>query len=249
MAEKLVVLTAYIKATDTLVNLEDDISPITIMIFSNRFEVLHKRYIKGYPDKTFRPSKSVTRAEVAAIFARILELESNIQHTSFYKDVANNFWAAEYIEAVTREELFKGDENGLFNPNAWMTRAEFAAVVSRYFKLERTDKLVPIKTYFEDTQGHWAENTINETYRQNIVQGYGDGSFNPRGELSRAEVVTMVNRLLFRGPLLNTKASFADMPLSHWASGHAEEAIRTHKWIVNADGTETMVEFIPEALW
>lgn len=247
--EKTVEFIASIDSDESLTNLEDDVSRLTIMVYSTSLEHMHKRYIKGYPDYTFRPENSITRAEVAAIFARILDLENTVTGQEHYRDIESGHWAEEYIEAATKQGLFQGNPDGTFKPESPITRAELAVVVARYFNTERSDSLQPINSFFTDTEEHWAENTIEEIHRIGIAEGYLDGTYKPQSAISRPEAITMVNRMLFRGPLANAEATFPDMPTSHWASGHAEESIRTHTSTFNPDGSETMIEFIPEPLW
>jgi len=247
--EKTVEFVAKISSDESLANLEDDESRLTVLLYSTSLEHMHTRYIKGYPDYTFRPENSITRAEVAAIFARILDLESTVTGQKHYSDLEAGHWAEEYIEAATKQGLFQGNPDGTFKPESPITRAELAVVIARYFDTERSDTLEPINSFFTDTEEHWAENTIEEIHRIGIADGYLDGTYKPQSAISRPEAITMVNRMLFRGPLENAQATFPDMPTSHWASGHAEESIRTHKFTFNPDGSETMTEFIPQPLW
>jgi len=238
---------AVIGSASTLIRPEDDRSTVKILVFSNRFgEQKHVRYTKGYPDGSWLPNRSITRAEIAAIFARILELENAVEGVSFYKDVPADLWAAGYIEAVTRNGLFGGYADGSFQPNRPITRAELGTVIYRYLQLQQGPV---IAGSFSDTAGHWAEASIHAIYRHHIVTGYGDGSFRPNGLLIRTEAVAMINRLLHRGPLLGAKQSFPDMPPTHWAFGHVEESAVTHLYVRNADGSEKVASVIPEPLW
>ncbi|CAH1197690.1 hypothetical protein PAECIP111893_00885 [Paenibacillus plantiphilus] len=246
-AEVLADNTATIGAVTKLVELADDRSSIQVMLFSSRFgEQKHERYTKGYPNGNWLPNRSITRAEIAAIFARIMNLEDTVKGTSFYSDIKPGFWAAEYIEAVSRAGLFSGYANNAFKPDQPITRAELSAVIFRYLKLQES---TPIKTHFKDTNGTWAGNMIESIYRHHIITGYKDGTFKPNALMIRTEAVTMINRLLHRGPLANVQQSFPDMPKTHWAFGHVQESAVTHQFSRNADGSETMTKYIPEQLW
>ncbi|MBW7473177.1 DUF11 domain-containing protein [Paenibacillus oenotherae] len=246
-AEVLTDNTAIIGAAAKLVEPEDDRSSIRIMLFSSRFgEQLHKRYTKGYPSGNWLPNRSITRAEIAAIFARIMNLEDTVKGTSFYSDVKSGFWAAEYIEAVSRAGLFSGYANNAFKPDQPITRAELSAVIFRYLKLQES---APIQTHFKDTESNWASNMIEAIYRHHIITGYKDGTFKPNALMIRTEAVTMINRLLHRGPLANVEQSFPDVPETHWAFGHVQESAVTHQFNRLADGSESMTKLIPEPLW
>ncbi|MBO9598759.1 MAG: carboxypeptidase regulatory-like domain-containing protein, partial [Cohnella sp.] len=122
-AEDTVTSAATIQSLTPLVRPIDDESAIGVMFFTNRYgEQEHKRYIMGYPDGQFKPDRMITRAEIAAIFARILDLRSTVTHEKMYKDVEPSFWAGEYIEAATRAGLFGGYEDGTFLPDKAISR-------------------------------------------------------------------------------------------------------------------------------
>ncbi|TDF97232.1 S-layer homology domain-containing protein [Paenibacillus piri] len=246
-AEQLITNRAQIIAADELVFKEDDQSPLQLLLFSSRFGAQqHKRYIAGYPDGLFKADRSITRAEIAAIFARIMDLQQTVKGISFYQDVTPSFWAAGYIEAATRAGLFGGYEDQSFLPDQPITRAELSTVLARYLKLQ--DR-APLQTHFADINGHWGRNAIEEIYRHHIIEGYPDGSFKPEANMIRSEAVTMINRLLYRGPLNNVEVVFPDMTPDHWAFGHVQESAVTHEYTRNPDGSETMTKLIPEPLW
>ncbi|HEY9061325.1 MAG TPA: S-layer homology domain-containing protein, partial [Pseudobacteroides sp.] len=219
----------------------DDKSTIRVMLYSNRFAPgSHSAYILGYKDKTFKPKQNVTRAEVAAMFARIMGLDVKSGVKSSYVDVSSKHWAVGYIEAVTKSGIFKGYMDSTFHPNAPITRAELATVIFNYLHLKN---IAPSKLHFTDLKKHWAVNYIEEIYRFKLIQGYSDGTFRPNNNIIRAEVVTMINRTLYRGPLKVTKASFPDVASNYWAFGDIEEASRDHKYIRDEkDGSELLLE-------
>ncbi|SFL76019.1 S-layer homology domain-containing protein [Paenibacillus sp. 1_12] len=238
---------AKILAAGTLVNLQDDLSTIQGLLFSTKFgEQLHKRYIAGYPDGLFKADRSITRAEIAAIFARILDLQKTVKGEKLYSDVETSFWAAEYIEAATRAGLFGGYEDKTFLPDQPISRAELSTVISRFLKLADRPHM---NEHFTDTASHWGSNAIAEIYRHHIIDGYPDGTFKPSAPMIRSEAVTMINRLLYRGPLHASKVSFPDMTSVHWAFEQVEESAVTHKYTRDPDGTESLKELIPEPLW
>ncbi len=234
-----------------LINPNDDESKIDTFLFANSSEFIHTRYILGYPDGTVKPKGAVTRAEVAVIFARILKLKEQgyVKGVKVFSDVNVNFWAVEHIEAVTTIGLFKGYQDGTFRPNQPITRAELATVISKYLKITTYPEYNVLAKYFTDISGHWAEAIITEIYRYDIIKGYEDGTFRPDNTITREETITMVNQMLHRGPLMNVEPSFPDNLKTNWSFGHVEEATNTHKSYYNEDGSETLVQIIPEGIW
>ncbi|WP_276353694.1 S-layer homology domain-containing protein [Cohnella caldifontis] len=239
---------AEITASDKLTKLDDDRSSLDLLLFSGRFGFgKHQRYIVGYPDGQFKPNRPVTRAEVAGIFARIMDLRGTVTGSVAYADVPKNMWAAGYIEAVTKAGLFSGYEGNRFKPNQAITRAELSAVIARYLKLSESAE--PLEWHFSDIRGHWAARAIEQTYRYHVISGYEDGTFKPNANMIRSEAVTMINRLLNRGPLTGVEATFPDVPKTHWAFGQVEESTLTHEYSRNPDASEKAETIIPEPLW
>jgi uncharacterized repeat protein (TIGR01451 family) len=252
-AEDFAIVTSKVgsNAKLNLINLEDDTSFVKLNLLSISGEHQHQRYIKGYPDNTVRPLDIITRAEIAAIFARIMDLEGNVTHASTYSDVTTNFWAAEYIETASKAGVMKGYADGNFKPNQPITRAELATVIARYLGIVREanlDQFLDLGS-FSDTSGSWAQQTINELFRYAVVSGYADGSFKPDQNITRSEAIKMINRMLYRGPLTDVEASFPDCTKDKWYFGDMEESIRTHKYTLGSDGCEIMTECIEESLW
>jgi len=233
-----------------LINTYDDKSKLDIMVYSNRYKKAHTRYILGYPDNTFKGDRNITRAETAVIFARILDLEGKkVKNKSQFVDVPKGFWAEDHIYAVVEAGLFKGIDNNHFKPDVPITRAEFVTVIANYLQISRTKEEVPLEYTFNDIQNHWAQGNIEEVARYNILKGYSDGSFRPQKQITRQEAVTIINRLLHRGPLTNVTGSFPDMPSDHWAFGEVEEAVRSHEYTINEKGEEVMTKFINDPVW
>ena len=189
----------------------------------------HIAYLNGYPDNTIRPQGSITRAEVAAIFARLKVGEANIPSgSSNYSDVNSSDWFAKYIAFVTDNKIMEGYEDGSFKPNDKITRAEFTAVVSRY------NSLVNVESSFEDVSGHWAEKYIGAVTSKGWISGYPDGTFKPEKDISREEVATMVNKMLDRkvdkDGLNNLSIkNFKDLDNSNWSYFDIVEASNSHK--------------------
>ncbi|WP_244163104.1 Ig-like domain-containing protein [Paenibacillus pectinilyticus] len=218
-------------------------SSLKVLLFSNRFDQLtHTRYILGYPDKLFHPNNNLTRAELAAIVARLLN-GGNTALKAEFKDVPTSHWASGYIRIATDSGIFNGFNDSTFRPDIPVTREELAVVMTRFLKL---DVAQPIKPYFKDSQDRWSTSAIEALYRNGLIAGYKDGTFKPGNAIIRLEAVTMINSLLFRGPLTNVNASFPDVDKNNWAFGQVEEATRSHKATRTADGAENYTQALDD---
>ena len=208
------------------------------------FTTLHIPFINGYPDNTFKPDAAITRAEAAMIFFRLLisPAKENPLEPAF-KDVAANAWYTQAVSYLASIDVITGyPDDGTFRPNKPITRAEFAAIASRFDNLTEREG-----TIFPDVAGHWAEKYINSAYARGWVSGYPeDGTFRPQKSITRAEVVTIVNRMLNRklrvadmpeGILANVK-KFTDVE-GHWAYAEIIEAANDHDFTRRSDGFET----------
>ncbi|WP_169085953.1 S-layer homology domain-containing protein [Paenibacillus sp. PL91] len=243
---KLVIEWPLMKAADTAFDIPGELlangttikSSVKINVYSERFgELAHYRYILGYPDKEFKPEGSLTRAELAAIVARLTENE-DVNYPMSYNDIRKDHWATNYIEIATKNKYFSGYEDGSFRPDASVTRGELASVMARFLKLEVS---APATTHFKDTTGHWAADTIEALYNGKFLTGYPDGSFKPTKEIVRVEAVTMINRMLYRGPLQGLDQQFPDMPQNHWGFGDVQEATISHSAKRKEDGSEKWI--------
>jgi hypothetical protein len=218
-------------------------SSVKINVYSDRFgDLMHYRYIVGFPDKEFKPNNSMTRAEVAAIVARLTE-NVDIEYELPFKDIRPGHWATNYIKIAMKHGYFGSNQDGLFRPDEPITRGELAAVMARFLKLEVSK---PTKAHFSDTSGHWAGNIIEALYNGKFLSGYTNGTFKPNNAIIRVEAVTMINRMLYRGPLLGFKQLFPDMPTSHWGFGEVQEATVSHEAVRNADGSETWTKSLSD---
>lgn len=217
---------------------EDNTSNIKVLLYSTRFDKgEHKPYIIGYPDGSFRPSRYVSRAEVAAIMARINEVNLPTSYNKPYKDVPMSHWAIQYIVGIQDLNLFSGYPDGTFAPNKPITRAEFTLLLTKFLK---TGTPAPFEVHFNDNENHWAKSAIEEAYRNKLVTGYDDKTFRPDAPIRRDEIVTMMNRLLFRGPLKVSRATFPDVNMNYWAFGDVEESAYKHFYIRDDDGNEVI---------
>ena len=158
----------------------------------------HFAYVYGYPDGRVGPLNNITRAEVAAIFYRLLRkdirMESQTTENSF-DDVPADAWYVTEVSTLARLGVFVGRTTDVFAPDAPITRAEFATVCARFDQSGAAED-----RDFSDIGGHWAEQYIRQAAALGWVQGYPDGTFGPDRPITRAEAVTMINRVLRRNP-------------------------------------------------
>ncbi|WP_310832188.1 S-layer homology domain-containing protein [Paenibacillus pedocola] len=200
----------------------------------------HAAYIKGYEDGTFKPSRALTRAELAALLARNIEIDAAASGVNF-TDVSAKHWAAADIAKVAAAGLMKGDPDGSFNPERAVTRAEMAILSARLKQLSFDESSTAVSA-ISDVNKHWAAGAIDAVKAAGLMTGFADGSFAPAKMLSRAEAVTVINRLFGRGPLSGvTRSSFSDVPVTHWAFADIEEASLNHKYTVK-NGKEVIAD-------
>ena len=192
----------------------------------------HYAYIVGYPDKTVRPQNGITRAEVATIFFRLLTDETrdaNSTKSNSYSDAAAGAWYNHAVSTLSAMGIVKGDSHGKFNPNAPITRAEFAAIAARF-----DDKANTTTADFSDIASHWAKNEISAASNNGWITGYPDGTFRPDNKITRAEAMTLVNRVLKRLPeteedLHDDMIKWSDnSDVSQWFYLDVQEATNSH---------------------
>ena len=210
---------------------------------------IHGAYVVGYTDGAFGPDRNMTRSEAATIFARLLSqrLGERITAptTTTFPDVRADAWYAGYVSYLTRYGVAVGYTDGLFHGDEPISRAEFTAMAVRFFDAYGDgdqEIMEDYQDFWDVSPGHWAAGYIEDAARHGWVVGYGDGTFQPEDEISRAEVVTIVNRLLGREADQDYIASgprglvrFPDVPSSHWAYYDILEASNRHEADVSAD--------------
>lgn len=212
----------------------------------------HKSYIVGYPDGTFLPDGDMSRAEAAAIFARLISEEKGetISGKSSFKDTDKNGWYADYIGYLEKYKIIEGYNDGTFKPDAPVTRAEFVSMSVRYYSLfNDVNKDGYTVKYTDVSKNYWAYDDI--AYAKNIgwLNGYSDGSFRGDNKITRAEVVTVVNRATGRiadkefvkdnFTKLNRFTDVTDS--SKWYFFEVNESANTHK-IVPFSKAETWMK-------
>ena len=194
----------------------------------------HFAFLVGYTDGTFGPERNMTRAEVTTMFARLLteQIEADKTYSNTFSDVPKGYWAANYIGYMQQFGIITGYSDGSFRPDAPVTRAEFAAIASRFEKLTEGSK-----SFTDVPDTYWAARYINFAATRGWVTGYSDGTFKPENTITRAEVAAVTCRLLERSAdqnyirsHLNELRTFSDMTESHWAYWYAMEAANGHDY-------------------
>ena len=213
----------------------------------------HFAYIVGYPDKTVHPQSSITRAEVATIFFRLLTEEtrtSNATKTNKYADVSSDKWYNQAVSTLSAMGIIKGDSRGNFNPNAPITRAEFAAIAARFDKTEDV-----AAASFGDVAMHWAKPEISVAANNGWINGYTDGTFHPDSKITRAEAMAMINRVLQRLPeskadLLDGMIQWSDnADTSKWYYLAVQEATNSHYYELKANQHEKWTKLRENRDW
>lgn len=205
----------------------------------------HYAYIQGYADGTVRPNANITRAQVATIFFRLLDEDVRSDYLTTYNtfpDVNADYWANTAISTMASLGVINGRNSGLFDPDAYITRAEFAAICARF-----DDSNVSGFDSFTDTFGHWAEEEIGRAAALGWIQGYDDGTFRPNQYITRAQAVTMINRVLCRLPededdLLPGMSIWTDCREGDWCYLAIQEATNSHDYVTKDRVYETWTD-------
>ena len=212
----------------------------------------HKAYIFGYNDGTFRPDNNMSRAEAAAIFARLISEQKGekISGKSNFNDVSKNEWYSDYIGYLSKYGIIKGYSNSTFRPDDNVSRAEFVAMTVRFNSLFNDVKKGSYTVKYTDVAtNYWAYSDVAYAKHAGWLNGYADGTFKGDNAITRAEVVTVVNKATGRiadegyiNKNLSSLNKFTDLKNNlHWAFYAIEEASNTH--IANsANNTETWVK-------
>ena len=202
----------------------------------------HGAYIVGYTDGTFGPERSMSRSEAAAIFARLLsdKLDERIPsgNNVKFKDIDPDMWYAGYVEYLTGYGVAVGYNDRTYRGDKAITRAEFTAMAARFFDVygDGAEEIMEQYEGFDDvSDGYWAAEYIKDAAIHGWVEGYGDGTFRADDPIDRAEVVTIVNRLLGREADEDYIADnhrrlvmFPDVSSRHWAYYNVLEAANAH---------------------
>ena len=211
----------------------------------------HGIYIEGYPDGSFGPERGMTRAEAATIFARLLAEEngdniSTVARTKF-DDIPAHAWYSGYVKYLNNHGVAYGKTKTTFAPDDAITRAEYTALAVRFFEVYGDGSAEIMEKYksFDDvSEGDWAASYIQAAAKYGWVNGYEDGSFHPSRQITRAEVVTLTNRLLGRSAdeayvqeHLRQLNTFHDLSKRHWAYYEVMESANAHTAVLGKNET------------
>lgn len=237
---------------------KDDYYPIIIPTIINKDTGMlnktdHFAYVIGYPDGTVHPNGQITRAEVATIFFRLLKDEVRdgaFTTSNSYSDVAYGKWYNNPISTMSALSIITGYPDGTFKPNKPITRAEFAAIAARFDETQSGKSAT-----FSDVIGHWAAKEIGIAYYNDWIKGYPDGTFKPDQNITRAEAMTMINRVLERKPespadLLTNMNKWTDnMDTSKWYYLDIQEATNSHAYTRKTFNYELWRQMLPDPDW
>ncbi len=207
----------------------------------------HFAYVSGYGNGNFMPTSSIKRGETGAIFARLLNSgEKPEGYGSDFSDTTGH-WANSSLGFIENYGIINGYPDGSFRPERSITRAEFATVVSRFVSVSddtTTGAAVEIEP-FTDTEGHWAQTSIEKCRKAGIISGYGNGRFMPDSPITRAEAVSIINRLTAReadkdfiDANLENIIRFTDVKPPYWAYYDIIEAANSHGYDYSEDSEE-----------
>ena len=212
----------------------------------------HFAYVIGYEDDTVRLLANISRAETAAIFFRLLNEEvrdGNLTVDNSFDDVESGAWYNQAISTMEKLGIVNGRDDDSFDPNAPITRAEFAAICARF-----DDSETDTGSNFSDIENHWAKAEIEHAAALGWIKGYEDGTFGPNKYITRAEAMTMINRVLCRIPendddLLADMNVWSDNNPQDWYYLAVQEATNSHNYEHKGEIYESWTELTPDPDW
>ena len=213
----------------------------------------HFAYVIGYPDGGVHPHATITRAETATIFFRLLTEKTrkdNLTKYHSFRDVPQGAWYNAAVATMAKLKIITGYPDGTFRPDAPVTRAEFAAIAARF-----DEKSARTTASFRDIYGHWAERYISRSAELGWIRGYTDNTFRPDQSITRAEAMALINRVLNRNPeskddLLRSMNIFNDnLDTAKWYYLDVQEAANSHDFIRKANGYEMWKKLRADPDW
>ena len=210
----------------------------------------HFAYVQGYPDGTVKPAGNITRAETAAILFRLMDDASRKTYYSTksgFRDVASGSWYNTYVATLNNAGVITDSSNGYFRPNEAITRAELAAMLAKF------SETTSAANYFNDVSAkYWAANAIAICAKLGWINGYPDGTFRPDKNVTRAELMAMINRATGRAPksadaFLPGMKTWIDNTSDKWYYLDVQEATNSHSYTVK--GSETWTALTSDPNW
>ncbi|MCL2059475.1 MAG: S-layer homology domain-containing protein [Oscillospiraceae bacterium] len=211
--------------------LEDDFIPLAV------FNPKHVLYLYGYEEGNVLPDASITRSEASVLLFRILSDPDRFRRLDNPFEFADWEWYYDAVTYLSKIGVIAGYDDGSFRADSNITRAEFVTMISRFGLKEG-----PMELVLSDVAGHWAEEYIDISVSNGLISGYPDGTFRPDGNITRAEVVSIINRLLYRGieveDIPEWAPGFWDLKIDHWAYADIKEASIGHEFERKDNGYE-----------
>lgn len=210
----------------------------------------HMAYIIGYSDGTIKPLNNISRSEVATMFFRLLRDDvrsKNWSSRNSYADVASEAWFNNAVSTMSNLGIITGYNDGTFKGNAYITRAEFAVIAARFDSDTYTGE-----SKFSDISGHWAAEYINRAAEKGWITGYSDGTFRPDQYITRAEAITLINRVLERDSITEMHTdmrTWSDCPSTAWYYSAVQEATNSHEYTRDESGYETWTKVLETPDW
>lgn len=210
----------------------------------------HFAYVQGYPNGTVKPAGNITRAETAAILFRLMDDASRKTYYSTksgFRDVASGSWYNTYVATLNNAGVITDSSNGYFRPNEAITRAELAAMLAKF------SETTGAANYFNDVSAkYWAANAIAICAKLGWINGYPDGTFRPDKNVTRAELMAMINRATGRAPksadaFLPGMKTWIDNTADKWYYLDVQEATNSHSYTVK--GSETWTALTSDPNW
>ena len=194
----------------------------------------HIQYLSGYGEGKFGPEDNMTRAQAAQMFYNLL-LDKDVAITVSFSDVAENAWYAEAVNTLASLGIVDGVGGGLYAPERAITRAEFTVIAMRFAHLDTSGENI----FSDVSRSDWFYDQVVGSVKYGWIDGYADGTFRPNNTITRAEVTTIVNRMLGRSAdreyvdaNIGSLTKFNDISRAHWAYYEVMEAANAHDYAI-----------------
>ncbi|MBP1156235.1 MULTISPECIES: S-layer homology domain-containing protein [unclassified Paenibacillus] len=216
-------------------------APVTVVLGSE----LHQPVFNGYPDGNFQPEKFLTRAETAAVIARVSNLNGD-GNAAVYSDVSVDHWASRYIQAVTAAGYMSGS-NGQFHPEHPITRGEFVTLMLRVRGIDA----IPMMSGFTDTDGHWANDAAATAAALRFMEGSAGGRAQLDGAVERQMAAKWLSMIYYRGALQDGETQviqhWPDVQRGHWSFGWVEElSMIAHEGVMQSPMEERLIRYVKD---
>ena len=224
---------ALITVRDTLSGVEDTIQ-VEVFLVGDELTplsgpLMNEPYMEGYPGGKFGPDQWIKRSEVAMIFARLLNMNLDFPGRPSFNDVEENAWYYPGVQAMARANIFLGDEEGNFRPEAFISRAEMASALDQYYKyIDEFILLDKENIIYDVLDDHWAKSSIYKVVISEDMVLKSDNKFYPEDFITRSQATEIINRLTDREPYTESESQFIDVSKGDDYFGHIEAATKAY---------------------